>query len=139
MKDSSGVFSYHSRALAVTRHRPDFRLFMGNESILLASLVMGGHGTVCATANVAPRLLNSPLRHARAGDMDTAREERFQVMDLVSALVVGGLPLGFKQALHLMGVCEPWPAAPTQPLDPRHVDGRRGVLERFALAPAGVA
>jgi 4-hydroxy-tetrahydrodipicolinate synthase len=136
MKDSSGNFSYHSRVLAETRGLPEFRLFMGNEGILLASLTMGGAGSICATANVAPRLLLDLVESARRGDLDSARAAQFAVIDLVSALVVGGLPLGFKAALDLLGVCQPWPAPPTQPLDPRHFDGLREALARHNLLPA---
>jgi dihydrodipicolinate synthase/N-acetylneuraminate lyase len=72
---------------------------------------------------------------ARAGNLETARGLQFDVLELVSALMVGGLPLGYKAALNLLGVCEPWPAPPTQPLDPRHFEGVRGVLERHKLLP----
>lgn len=133
MKDSSGNFSYHSQVLAATRTLPEFRLFMGNEGMLLASLTMGGVGTICATANVAPQLVLNVFENARSGNLQAARNLQFEVMDLVSALVAGGLPLGFKAALSLMGVCEPWPAPPTQPLDPRHFDGVRDALARHNI------
>jgi 4-hydroxy-tetrahydrodipicolinate synthase len=139
MKDSSGNFSYHSRILAETRHLPEFRLFMGNEAILLAALTMGSVGSICATANVAPRLLLDLVHAARDGDLEAARAKQFEVMDLVSALVVGGLPLGFKAALNVLGICEPWPAPPTQPLDTRHFDTLRAALVRHGLLAGAAA
>jgi 4-hydroxy-tetrahydrodipicolinate synthase len=139
MKDSSGNFSYHSRVLLATRGLPDFRLFTGSEDMLLASLVMGGHGSICATANVAPRLLVDLVAFARAGDFEAARAAQFAVVDLEAALMSGGLPLGFKAALAALGVCEAWPAAPTQPLEPRLADAVSDALLRHGLLRAGVS
>ncbi|HEY2592392.1 MAG TPA: dihydrodipicolinate synthase family protein, partial [Chloroflexota bacterium] len=138
MKDSSGNFSYHSRVLLTTRGLRDFRLFTGSEDMLLASLVMGGHGSICATANVAPRLLVDLVAFARAGDLGAARAAQFAVVDLEAALMSGGLPLGFKAALAALGVCGPWPAVPTQPLEPRLADAVSDALLRHGFLRAAV-
>jgi 4-hydroxy-tetrahydrodipicolinate synthase len=136
MKDSSGNFAYHSRVLAMTMDVPGFRLFMGHETLLLPALVMGSCGTICATANIAPRLLLSLVEHVRQGDLDAARAEQFEVLDLVAGLMVGGLPVGYKAALGLMEVCQPWPAAPTQPLHDQQLDTLRRFLDTRGLLPA---
>jgi 4-hydroxy-tetrahydrodipicolinate synthase len=112
MKDSSGNFAYHTRVLAALRDMPEFRLFMGNEMMLLSALIMGGCGTICATANIAPRLLCSLVEHVRGGQLEAARAEEFEVVDLVSGLMIGGLPVGYKAALGMMGICQPYVAAP---------------------------
>jgi 4-hydroxy-tetrahydrodipicolinate synthase len=138
MKDSSGNFSYHSRVLMKTRGLPDFRLFTGSEGMALVSLLMGNHGSICATANVAPRLLLDMLAFARDGDLEAARAAQFAVLDLVFALEVGGLPRGFKAALAALGICQPWPAPPTQPLDPRELEGVSDALVRHGLLPTAV-
>ncbi len=141
MKDSSGNFAYHTRVLATMRDLPAFRLFMGNEGMLLSALVMGGHGTICATANVAPRLLVSLMEHLRNGQMEAARAEQFEVVDLVAGLMTGGLPAGFKAALALMGICQPHVAAPSHGLSPQQQDILREFVSTHSVLrePAGVA
>ncbi len=138
MKDSSGNFGYHSRVLMATRGLSDFRLFTGSEGMVLASLQMGSHGSICATANVAPRVLLDLVAFARDGDLDAARAAQFAVLDLVSALEAGGLPLGFKAALAALGICEAWPAPPTQPLDARSFEAVSDALVRHSLLPTAV-
>jgi 4-hydroxy-tetrahydrodipicolinate synthase len=133
MKDSSGNFAYHTRVLATMRDLPKFRLFMGNEMMLLSAMIMGGCGTICATANVAPRLLCSLVEHVRAGDLDAARAEEFEVVDLVNGLMIGGLPVGYKAALGMMGICQPYVAAPGHTLAPEQERTLREFLSQRGL------
>ena len=133
MKDSSGNFAYHTSVLASLRDMPQFRLFMGNEMMLLSALIMGGCGTICATANVAPRLLCSLVEHVRNGQLEAARAEEFDVVDLVNGLMIGGLPVGYKAALGLMGICQPYVAAPYQMLKPEQEKLLREFLSQRRL------
>src|SRR6266852_5317628 len=54
IKDSSRDFEYFENVCLATRGLPHFRIFTGSDSMLLASLAMGGSGTICGAANVAP-------------------------------------------------------------------------------------
>jgi 4-hydroxy-tetrahydrodipicolinate synthase len=141
MKDSSGNFVYYTRVLATMRDVPAFRLFMGNEMLLMSALLMGASGTICATANVAPRLMCSLLEHVRSGELDLARAEQFEVVDLITGLMVGGLPVGYKAALGLMGICQPHVAAPSHGLNPQQEESLRAFLSerRTVLASPRVA
>jgi 4-hydroxy-tetrahydrodipicolinate synthase len=139
MKDSSSNFAYHTRVLATMRDVPAFRLFMGNETMLLPALVMGGCGTICATANVAPRLLCNLMDHVRNGQLEVARAEEFEVVNLVAGLMTGGLPAGFKAALALMGICQPHVAPPNHGLSPQQHDMLRDFVTTHPLLRAAAA
>ena len=55
LKDSGGDWSYTEELL---RKYPGFSVFVGNERYLRDALELGGPGTITATANVNPALLN---------------------------------------------------------------------------------
>ncbi|MBK1667515.1 hypothetical protein CKO28_05655 [Rhodovibrio sodomensis] len=55
LKDSGGDWGY---AEALLRKYPGFGVFVGNERYLRDALELGGPGTITATANVNPALLN---------------------------------------------------------------------------------
>jgi 4-hydroxy-tetrahydrodipicolinate synthase len=55
IKDSSRDFEYFEGVCIATRELPRFRIFTGSDTMLLPSLAMGGAGTICGAANVAPR------------------------------------------------------------------------------------
>lgn len=136
MKDSSGNFAYHTRVLATMRDVASFRLFMGNEMMLMSALLMGTSGTICATANVAPRLMCSLYEHVRNGELDLARAEQFEVVDLVTGLMVGGLPVGYRAALGLMGICQSHVAAPSHGLSPQQEESLRSFLSERQMVMA---
>jgi 4-hydroxy-tetrahydrodipicolinate synthase len=119
IKDSSRDFEYFERLCVATRDLPDFRLFTGSDSMLLASLAMGGTGTICAAANVAPRWVVDAFEAFERGDWDSARRLQDRLVEFGVAIQSGVFPTAFKAALHLQGVCEPWPATPLAPLDER--------------------
>jgi 4-hydroxy-tetrahydrodipicolinate synthase len=117
IKDSSRDFEYFEGVCIATRDLPDFRIFTGSDTMLVASMAMGGAGTICGAANVAPRLVVEVYEAYRRGDMEAARQKQDRLFDVVSALRAGVFPLGIKAALHMQGVCEPWSAPPARRLE----------------------
>ncbi len=117
IKDSSRNFEYFELVRAATRDLPHFRVFTGSDTMLLVSLVMGGAGTICGAANVAPAWVVQIYDAFRRGDLESAREQQDRLTALVMSLRGGVFPSAIKAALDLQGICEPWPAKPIAPLD----------------------
>lgn len=133
-KDSSRDFEYFEGVALATRGMPAFRLFTGSDTMLLPSLVMGGAGTICGAANVAPswvvRIYDAYLR----GDLVAARADQDRLFELVTLLRAGGVfPASIKAACHLQGICEPWCATPVQPLDDQLEARLRDRLDAWGL------
>ncbi len=89
MKDSSG----DPRNLeAVMRAFPDFEMFAGNETLLLANMRLGGAGCISATANVNPAGIVKLFNNWRSADADSrqhdlnAVRETVQQFPLISAM-----------------------------------------------------
>ena len=61
------------RDLAAAGKR-DFAMLSGCDGTALAFTLMGGHGTISVTANVAPKLMHAMIAAARAGEHARARE-----------------------------------------------------------------
>ena len=117
IKDSSRDFEYFESICLATRDMPTFRVFTGSDTMLLASLAIGGAGTICGAANVAPDLVVRIYDAYERGDTGSARQGQDELFELVSALRQGVFPLGIKSALRMLGVCEPWSAPPALKLD----------------------
>jgi 4-hydroxy-tetrahydrodipicolinate synthase len=118
IKDSSRDFEYFEEVCIATRDLPAFRVFTGSDTMLLASLVVGGAGTICGAGNVAPSWVLRIFDQYRAGDVEAARASQDRLFELVSAVRVGLFPLAIKSALRMLGVCEPWSAPPVRRLEP---------------------
>ena len=119
IKDSSRDFEYFELVCGATRDLPAFRIFTGSDSMLLASLAMGGAGTICGAANVAPAWVVRIYEDVKRGDWSAARDHQDQLVDLIMRLRGGVFPAAIKAALELQGVCSAWPARPIAPLDTR--------------------
>jgi 4-hydroxy-tetrahydrodipicolinate synthase len=133
IKDSSRDFEYFENVRLATRHLKRFRMFTGSDTMLLASMAMGGAGTICGAANVAPGWVVRVFDDFSRGDWKAARADQEALIELVNVLRAGVFPASIKAALHIQGICEPWPAPPTAPLDDAATARLRESLDRWGL------
>ena len=133
IKDSSRDFEYFENVRLATRQLDHFRMFTGSDTMLLASMAMGGNGTICGAANVAPAWVVRVFDDFERGDWSSARADQEALIELVNVLRAGVFPASIKAALHLQGICEPWPAPPTAALDDAATARLRESLERWGL------
>ncbi|HXF47419.1 MAG TPA: 4-hydroxy-tetrahydrodipicolinate synthase [Burkholderiaceae bacterium] len=101
LKDATGDMA---RAADLLRRLPrGFALYSGNDDSALALMLLGGHGVISVTANVAPRLMSEMCRAALAGDLARARELNNRLLPLHFKLFVEANPIPVKWALQRMG------------------------------------
>lgn len=131
LKDATGDLARAADLLR--RLPPSFALYSGNDDSALALILLGGHGVISVTANVAPRLMSEMCRAALAGDLPRARQINAQLMPLHTKLFVEPNPIAVKWALQKMARIE---GGIRLPLTPLSVPAEQVVLA--ALKEAGV-
>ena len=109
-----------------------FAMLSGCDGTALAFTLMGGHGTISVTANVAPRLMHQMIAAARKGDLASAREINNRLLPLHQHLFLEANPIPVKWALARMGRCSGALRLPMTPMTETHV----GAIES-ALRDAG--
>ncbi len=119
------------RALNMAGKR-DFAVYSGEDITGLPLMLMGGHGVISVTANVAPKLMSEMCRAALAGDVATARERNDQLLPLHRKLFVEANPIPVKWALAEMSMIQPDLRLPLTPLSPQFHE-----VVRAALRDAG--
>ena len=67
IKDATGNMERGCDLLA--RAPKDFALYSGDDATALPLMLLGGHGVISVTANVAPRLMHEMCVAALAGDV----------------------------------------------------------------------
>ncbi len=105
-----------------------FALYSGNDDTALPYILLGGHGVISVTANVAPGPMATFCKAALAGDVATARTLNERLMPLHSKLFVEANPIAVKWALAAMGKIQNELRLPLCPLSPQHHDTVRGAL-----------
>lgn len=116
IKDSSRDFEYTTAVRYATAEAPDFAVLTGSDTMLLATVMIGGAGAVCGSANLVPGLVRDLYAAAVAADLPRARALQQRLFSVVTAVRTAGFPAGWKAALDLAGVCSATPAAPASPV-----------------------
>ena len=81
----------------------DFAIYSGDDATAVELILMGGHGNISVTANVAPAAVAQMCEAALAGDAETARAINQRIDVLHKALFVEANPIPVKWALEEMG------------------------------------
>ena len=102
IKDATGNVERGSDLLR--RVPKNFAVYSGDDGSGLALVLLGGHGVISVTANVAPRLMHQMCTAALAGDVTKARELNFKLLPLHQKLFVEANPIPVKWALAQMGL-----------------------------------
>lgn len=84
-----------------------FMLYSGDDGTACDFMLMGGHGDISVTANVAPRAMHDLCAAAVAGEADHAHQLNTRLMPLHTNLGIESNPIPVKWALYRMGLIEP--------------------------------
>ncbi|TAM07088.1 MAG: 4-hydroxy-tetrahydrodipicolinate synthase [Paraburkholderia sp.] len=122
------------RAAHLIKHAPEgFSIFSGDDPTAIALMLLGGHGNISVTANVAPRQMSDLCKAALEGDVKTARAIHMKLLSLHKNLFIESNPIPVKWALQELGRIEGGIRLPLTPLDARYHD-----VVRTALREAGL-
>jgi len=93
------------RGADLLRRKPaDFAVYSGDDATGLALMLLGGHGVISVTANVAPRLMHEMCEAALKGDAKRAREINNRLLPLHRDLFCEANPIPVKWAVQQMGL-----------------------------------
>ena len=114
IKEATGSIE---RACWLIKQAPKgFSIYSGDDGTAVALMLLGGHGNISVTANVAPRAMQALCTAALAGDAREAARLQLQLMPLHRALFVEPSPAPTKWALARLGRCGPGIRLPIVPL-----------------------
>lgn len=118
IKDATGNIGRGSELLH--RAPQNFAIFSGDDESALAMLLLGGHGVISVTANVAPKLMHEMCAAASANNLITARNINNQLLRLHHDLFVEANPIPVKWAVAQMGLIGTNIRLPLTPLSNQH-------------------
>jgi 4-hydroxy-tetrahydrodipicolinate synthase len=130
IKEASADMGRDAELLKALRaeRRDNFAVYSGDDLTALSLLLLGGHGVISVTANVAPKLVAEMCRAALKGDLETARARNDRLLPLHRKLFVEANPIPVKWALAQMGLAENVLRLPLVPLSEQYCDAVRDAL-----------
>lgn len=105
------------RAAWLIKHAPKgFSIYSGDDGTAVALMLLGGHGNVSVTANVAPRLMHELCMAAVDGQTRRAAEIQLRLLALHRQLFCEPSPAATKWAMKRLGLCGDAVRLPIVPL-----------------------
>ena len=136
IKDASASIE---RATDLVRRMPrNFSIYSGEDVTALALILLGGHGVISVTANVAPKLMHQMCAAALVGDVKKAREINLKLLMLHQRLFIETSPAPVKWALAEMGMIENGLRLPLVPMSDKNQAAVREALHEAGIASPGL-
>jgi len=126
IKDATG--SIDRACDLIVRAPKDFALYSGDDMTCMATIMLGFHGTISVTANVAPRLMHEMCVAASSGDAAKARDIHFRLLGLHRDLFCEANPIPVKWAVEQMGLTSGGIRLPLTPLAATHHERVRAAM-----------
>jgi 4-hydroxy-tetrahydrodipicolinate synthase len=131
IKDATGNLE---RAADLVKRAPkNFALYTGDDASAMAFMLIGGHGVITVTGNIAPKQMHLLCKKAIAGDAVGARELNDPLQDLHKHLFIEANPIPVKWAVEQLGFIQAGIRLPLTPLS----QGAQAVVAD-AMAAAGL-
>lgn len=131
IKDATGNLD---RAGELVNRSPEgFALYSGDDASTAAFILMGGHGSISVTANVAPRLMHEMNAAALAADAVKARSINARLVGLHRQLFCEANPIPVKWAVSQMGLCGPALRLPLTELQPQYHEQVRAAMKQAGV------
>jgi 4-hydroxy-tetrahydrodipicolinate synthase len=131
LKDATGNLE---RGTDLMRRVPErFAIYSGDDGTALALMLVGGHGVISVTANVAPRLMHEMCSAAVSGQTRLARDLNARLMPLHKALFIEPSPIPVKWAAQQLGLIERGIRLPLTPLSAGCHDAVRNAMRQAEL------
>ena len=105
-----------------------FSIYSGDDPTAIGLMLLGGHGNVSVTANVAPRAMADLCAAAMAGDARRATAIHMMLLGLHKQLFVEANPIPVKWAVSRMGLMGPALRLPLVPLSDSHHAALEGAM-----------
>lgn len=118
VKDATGNIARGAQLIAAAP--AGFHVISGDDPTAAALILLGGHGNISVTANVAPRLMRDLCAAALRGDVPETRRLNARLGELNRVLFLEANPIPVKWAVAEMGLIQLGYRLPLTPLDPQY-------------------
>jgi 4-hydroxy-tetrahydrodipicolinate synthase len=132
IKDATGNLERGSEL--IRRAPKDFAIYSGDDGTGLALMLMGGHGVISVTANVAPGVMARLCGAAFAGELARARGLNNKLLGLHRHLFVEANPIPVKWVLQRMGRIGSGIRLPLTPLSSSFHDLLKTAMDQAELS-----
>jgi len=131
IKDATGGIERGTDLLL--RAPKEFAIYSGDDATGMALMLLGSHGVISVTANVAPKLMHEMCVAAMTGNVKKACEINAKLFVLHQKLFIEANPIPVKWVLQQMGLIKMGIRLPMVNLSPQFHDVLRAAMRQAEL------
>jgi 4-hydroxy-tetrahydrodipicolinate synthase len=131
IKDATG--SVERGTDLILRVPKDFAIYSGDDATCMALMLLGAHGVISVTANVAPKLMHEMYIAANTGKVKEACQINGQLFALHQKLFIEANPIPVKWVLQQMGKIGAGIRLPLVPLSTQHHEVLRSAMKQAGI------
>ncbi len=117
----------------ILRAPKDFAIYSGDDATSICLLLLGGHGVISVTANVAPKLMHELCAQAMVGDVEAAKTTNAKLFALHQKLFVEPNPIPVKWVLAQMGLIQSGIRLPLVPMSKQYESVLLGAMNSAGI------
>lgn len=104
IKEASGNVE---QVMSVIQQTPkEFLIISGDDALTLPLIASGADGVISVVGNAFPKEFSSMIQAALNGNMEEARALHYRLLDIIHLLFKEGNPVGIKEVLAQLDICE---------------------------------
>jgi 4-hydroxy-tetrahydrodipicolinate synthase len=128
IKEASGNMEQCMRIIA---NKPkNFEVISGDDNLTFPLMSCGGAGVISVAAMVYPDKFSAMVNYCLKGEFHKALKLHYQIMPVTDLLFADGNPGGVKEALNILGICEPHLRLPLYAPNKNVIDGLKKLLHK---------
>ncbi len=131
IKEASGNISYAANIAKLLND--DFKMYSGNDDIIVPMLSLGGSGVISVFADVMPKEAHDLVQKYLDGDVKGSLELQMKYLDFIHNLFVEVNPIPVKEAMNLMGMNVGGYRLPLCPMAPENKEKLKASMEKVGL------
>ncbi len=102
IKEASGNLGY---AAQIARYVSDgFRMYSGNDDVIVPMMALGASGVISVFANAFPREAHDIVADFLAGDLAKSRQTQLKYLEVINDLFIEVNPIPIKACMNMMGL-----------------------------------
>jgi len=131
IKEASGSLSY---AMNIAKFvGEDFKMYSGNDDIIVPMLSLGASGVISVLADILPEETHDLVRAFLDGDVKKSLDLQLRYLDLIHKLFIEVNPIPVKEAMNLMGMGVGGYRLPLCPMDEKNREALAASMKEAGL------
>ena len=134
IKEASGNISYAANIAQFLNE--DFKMYSGNDDVIVPMLSLGGSGVISVFADIMPQEAHELVQKYLDGDVQGSLELQMKYLDLIHHLFIEVNPIPVKEAMNLLGMNVGGYRLPLCPMAPENKVKLKQSMEKAGLLDA---